>query len=186
MGGGPALTSNVGNFILVDGVNTFRGSIFTPDDPSDAFNITLAPNVFLTGASLVFAENVDTFKPYFGFPSPSWGLYESETTPTIFEEAIPDTNSAFVAFTIVPSFSERGPGTYNLLIGNGTFGMSRDGRVDYTMTFTAEFRPLPPPQTAPIPLPGGLVLLLTGLGITGFVAGRRNAGTGRSRARAIV
>lgn len=166
-------TLDVGEFILVEGANTFQGAVSTPSDSGDVFNITLQENFFLVGASLTFAENATAFNPYFGFPSPAWGLFESDTTPTIFNIAIPDTNGAFSPLNFTASFAERGQGTYNMVLANGVFGMNDASSVDYTMVFTTEFRAPPPPPPPPpaVPLPAGAVLMLSALG--GVAAMRR-------------
>lgn len=155
IGGG----SDVGDFSLVAGVNTFEGSIFTPDDSSDVFNIVIGPNQTLVGATLVFASNADAFNPFFGFPSPTWGLYESSVTPVIFEFKVPDSNGQYSPFTSTQTFT-RGAGIYNMVIGNGTFGMYDGSPVDYTMTFTVEET-----QQPAIPLPASLPLMLGGVGV---------------------
>ncbi len=140
--------TDIGDFALVEGLNSFKGSIFTPTDSADVFNIIVAANQTLVGASLVFAENVTPFNPFFGFPSPTWGLYESTVTPTIFEFKVPDSNGSTVAFTSSQTFT-RGEGIYNMLFGNGTFGMNAGGGVDYTITFTVT-QTAPPPPPPPI------------------------------------
>ena len=162
--------NDVGDFNLFAGTNTFLGSIGTPGDPADVFNIVIGANQTLVGATLVFAENVTAFNPYFGFPSPTWGLYESSITSTIFEYKVPDSNGAFSAFTSTQTFT-RGPGIYNMLFGNGTFGMNDGSPVDYTMTFTVE--EVVPPPPAPVPLPGSLPLLLAGAAAMFGLARRR-------------
>ena len=156
--------NDVGDFNLVAGTNTFLGSIGSPSDPGDVFNIVIGANQTLVGASLTFGENVDAFNPYFGFPSPTWGLYESSITPVIFEYKVPDSNGSTSAFSSNQVFS-RGPGIYNMTFANGVFG-SNNGVVDYTMTFSVlEIAPPPPPPPPAVPLPAGLPLLVAGLGI---------------------
>ena len=149
---------DVGDFTLVAGTNTFAGSVFTPTDPSDVFNIVIGPNQTLVGAMIVFAENATAFNPYFGFPPPNWGLFESSVTPTIFDIRMgPDPANVTSPLTFTaPSFS-RGAGIYNMVIGNGTFGMNNGGGVDYTMTFFVQ----------EIPEPG--LFALFGLGLAGML-----------------
>lgn len=158
--------SDIGDFALVAGVNTFLGSIASPQDSSDAFNIVIGANQTLVGATLSFGDNVDGFNPYFGFPSPTWGLYESSVTPTIFEFNVPDANSAFSAFTSTQTFT-RGPGIYNMLFGNGVFG-TNNGPAEYTMTFTVTENAPPP-----VPLPAAGWLLLASVGGLAAFKGRR-------------
>lgn len=156
--------TEVGDFQLVAGTNTFLGSIGTPSDSSDVFNIIIGANQTLVGATLTFGDNVGPFNPYFGFPSPTWGLYESSVTPVIFEYNVPNSNGTTSSFSSTQTFT-RGPGIYNMLFGNGTFG-TNNGPVDYTMTFTVN-ETTPPP----IPLPAAGWMLLAGLG--GLVAAKR-------------
>lgn len=165
--------TEVGDFNLVAGTNTFLGSIGTPSDPADVFNIVIGTNQTLIGATLTFGDNVDAFNPYFGFPSPKWGLYESSVTPVIFEYQVPDSNGTTASFSSTQTFT-RGPGTYNMLFGNGVFG-TNNGAVDYTMTFTVLEVTPPPPPPAAVPLPAGGLLLLTGFG--GLMLARRKRST---------
>ena len=164
--GGP---SDVGDFSLLAGTNTFTGSIFTPGDSSDVFNIVIGTNQTLIGASIVFAENASPFNPYFAFPPPNWGLYESTVTPTIFEIPMGPGND-FTAYGplnyTAPGFS-RGSGIYNMLIGNGTFGMNNGGGVDYTMTFLVDETP------TSVPEPSILALMVVGIIGLGFARRRR-------------
>jgi hypothetical protein len=160
--------TDVGNFALFAGSNTFAGSVFTPGDSSDPFNIVVGPFQTLVGARIVFAENATPFNPFFGIPAPNWTLTENTTTPLIFEIALGPSGATEPQTFIAPAFS-RGPGIYGVLIGNGTFGMNNGAPVDYTMTFQVK-ETLPPPPP-PIPLPATLPLLLGGL--AGLVAAAR-------------
>lgn len=171
--GGP---SDVGAFSLVAGENRFTGSVFTPGDPSDVFNIVVGEFQTLVFAWIMFAENATVSNPFFGFPPPRWTLQESSATPVVFDVQLgPDGATAPTGFD-APAFS-RGPGTYSVLIGNGTFGMSRGGGVDYTMYFwTDETLPPPPPPPPPsaVPLPATMPLLAGGLlGLAALVRRRR-------------
>ncbi len=159
--------SDIGDFNLLAGTNTFMGSIGSPSDTSDAFNIVIGTNQTLVGATLSFGDNVNGFNPYFGFPSPSWVLTESSTTPLIFQYDVPDSNGAFSAFTSTQVINQ-GPGIYNMVFGNGVFG-TNNGPVDYTMTFSVEENTPPP-----IPLPAGFPLLIAGLGTFAVVKRRKN------------
>lgn len=157
--------SDVGDFSLLAGVNTFIGSIYTPNDSSDVFNIVVGENQTLVGASITFGTNADPFNPWFGFPGPKWGLYESSITPTIFEIGMGDGASGPKVFEAA-SFN-RGQGIYNMLIGNGTFGMNNGGGIGYTMTFTVES------LVSAVPLPAGLPLYGAGIALLGFIGWRK-------------
>lgn len=163
--GGP---SDLGDFSLFAGANSFSGSVFTPGDSSDAFNIVLGANQTLVGASIIFAENATAFNNYFAFPPPSWTLSESSVTPKIFDITMgPSANFTLTSpFSAVASFAQIGEGIYNMVLGNGTFGMS-NGAVDYTMVFTVE------ETSTVVPLPAALPLLLGGLGVLGLAGYRR-------------
>jgi hypothetical protein len=146
--------AEVGEFALHNGTNTFLGSIFTPTDPSDVFNIVVGAGQILTGASIVYGTNATMFNPTFGFPAPQWTLQESSVTPVIFDLGMPGSVGAPASFA-APAFT-RGPGNYSMLIGNGVFAMNNGGGIGYTMTFEVQ-GPL-----APVPLPAGLPLVLAG------------------------
>lgn len=163
IGGGP----DTGLFNLINGTNTFTGSIFAPDDTSDAFNIGIGPDQKLTGASIVFGTNLSPFNPMFSFDSPGtpfWNLEESSgTDPTIFLLPVGSDGLTASQTLTAPAFL-REEGIYNVLIGNGVFGSYTDSRIDYTMTFTVE--------TSAVPEPGTWTLF--SIGLLGFAgAGRR-------------
>ena len=154
---------DVGLFNLVDGSNTFEGSIWTPGDSSDFFLIGIGPNQTLTGASIAFGTNLSPFAPMFAWPAPNWTLEESSPTPTIFDLVVGGDGLSTTQNLNAPAFS-RAEGVYNVLIGNGTFGInsgSYDTPIDYTMTFTVE--------GSPVPAPAAIFLLGSGLiGLAGF------------------
>ncbi len=159
--------NEVGDFRLVAGTNIFSGSISTPSDSGDVFNVVIGANQTLVGATLTFGDNVDAFNPYFGFPSPTWGLYESSITPTIFEYKVPNSNGTTSSFSSTQTFV-RGPGTYNMVFANGTFG-TNNGAVDYTMTFSVNETIIPPA----VPLPAGFPLLFAGIAVLAGLKRRR-------------
>ena len=155
---------DVGQFNLVSGSNTFEGSIWTPGDSSDAFLIGVGADQTLTGASIVFGTNLSMFAPMFAFPAPHWTLEESDIDPIIFDLIVGYNWMDSPQSLIAPSFS-RGEGIYNVLIGNGTFGILEGNYstpIDYTMTFTVGSAP------APVPEPSTFVLL--GAGLAGLAA----------------
>ena len=79
--------SDVGQFNLVDGSNTFEGSVWAPGDSGDLFLIGVGANQTLTGASIAFGTNLTPLNPMFAFPAPQWTLEESDADPTIFNVA---------------------------------------------------------------------------------------------------
>jgi len=137
--------ADVGLFNLVAGSNTFEGSVWTPGDSSDGFLISTGPLQTLTGASIAFGTNLSPFAPMFAFPPPQWTLEESDPTPTIFDLTVGSEGLTSTQIIIAPAF-ERGAGIYNVLIGNGTFGINTgdfDTPIDYTMTFETTVVPIP-------------------------------------------
>ncbi len=157
---------DVGLFNLVAGNNTFEGSVWTPGDSSDVFLIGIGPLQTLTGASIAFGTNLSPSAPMFAFPSPQWTLEESDPTPTIFDLTVGADGLTTTHVVIAPAF-ERGEGIYNVLIGNGTFGINTgnfDTPIDYTMTF----------ETTVVPIPATVWLFGSGLlGLVGIA--RRKA-----------
>ncbi|OUR78468.1 hypothetical protein A9Q83_07500 [Alphaproteobacteria bacterium 46_93_T64] len=161
----------VGDFSLLNGANVFHGSIFTggDDDSSDAFHIVISANQTLVGASIDFGTNANASNAWFGSPGPVWGLEENTTTPTIFEISMGDGASGPQTFSAAPF--TRGPGIYNMLIGNGAFGMNNGGGVGYTMTFTVES------SISAVPLPAALPLYGVGLAVMSFIGWRKKRKT---------
>jgi hypothetical protein len=156
---------DVGLFNLVAGTNTFTGSIYTPNDSSDAFVIGIGPDQTITGASILFGTNLDMFNPLFAAPGPIWTLEESSPTPTIFAFNL-GVNGMDSAQSLSAIFS-KGAGIYSMLIGNGTFATNNSGPVAYSMSFTVTS------TIAATPIPAALPLFASALGGLGFVGWRR-------------
>ncbi|BEU04590.1 hypothetical protein OAG1_33900 [Agarivorans sp. OAG1] len=89
---------DVALFNLVEGENAFYGSIYSPLDSGDVFNIGITAGMRLVGASIDWGTNLPGINWTFGTPispdyrqqstfgatAPTWFLEESSTTPEIF------------------------------------------------------------------------------------------------------
>ncbi len=161
--------ADVGQFNLVAGSNVFMGSVWTPGDSSDFFLINIAANQTLIGASIAFGTNLTPFAPMFAFPPPQWNLSDSSGITTIFDLIVGSNGLTTTANVTAPAFTA-GPGFYNMLLGNGTFGINSGNfntPINYTITFdVAE-------SLSTVPVPAALPLLAGGIGLLGF-ASRRN------------
>ena len=149
---------DVGEFTLQAGSNFFLGAVRTPGDSSDVFLIRLANNFKLIGASIEWATNADPFNPVFAAPPPIWTLEESDATPTIFLLNMAGRGTDAPVLHTAPAF-ERGPGSYSVLLGNGTFAMNNNDAIAYRMNFTVL-------DTSPpvVPEPASLALVAAALG----------------------
>lgn len=170
---------DVAQFNLVAGVNTFSGSVYTPNDSSDAFLIGIGAGLQITGATLVFGENLFiAFDPVFAYEFLSmtsaahWVLEESDADPTIFDLALSGNGADSPLNFNAPAFL-RGEGVYSVLLGNGVFAAQSSTTqgnipVDYTMTFTVESLLAPE-----VPLPAAAPLFLFGTAAAGALARRK-------------
>lgn len=150
--------SDVGEFTLQAGDNLFLGGIRTPGDSSDAFLVRIADGFKLVGAAIDWGTNADDFNPIFAAPGPIWTLEESDTDPTIFLLNLGGNRaSAPLSFT-APAF-QRGPGSYSVVIGNGTFAMNNNDPIAYRMRFVVESERVTPPNGVPEPAGAGLAAL---------------------------
>jgi hypothetical protein len=161
--------ADVGQFNLVAGSNVFMGSIWTPGDSSDFFLINVGANQTLIGATIAFGTNLSPLTPMFAFPPPQWNLSETSGSTTIFDLPVGSNGLTTTANVAAPAFTV-GPGFYNMLLGNGTFGISSGNNstpINYTMTFNVE------EKLSVMPLPGALPLLAGGLGLLSFAGWRK-------------
>ncbi len=186
---------DVALFNLIEGSNSFTGSIFSPTDSSDAFNIGVGAGLRIISASINWGTNLPGIA--FSLPAaagflqqstflntaPSWFFEESSVTPEIFtisqleDGALGTTSKLFETGPL-----DVGPGIYlSSLIDQGstcaqTYEPNFPGfspvcveGLDYTMTFEVES------TIAPVPLPAGAPLLLAGVGLLGLLRKRRAA-----------
>ncbi len=198
---------NLGLFRLQEGTNTFSGSVFSPDDSSDAFLIEILTGFELLSASIAWATNLpsielpDIFNApsgflqqnTFGSAAPDWTLEESDTTPTIFALNALEASKVGSTFDVgpasynAPAFTARGPGIYtNLIDGTnscaGTYVPANPG-VNFScvegLDYTMTFNVA---RTSPPPPPPPAVPLPAAgwllVGALGFLAGvRRRRGS---------
>jgi hypothetical protein len=66
---------DVALFQLVEGTNTFTGSIFSSQDPADSFNVEILSGFRLTGASIDWGTNLSGLS--FTIPVPSGYLQQT-------------------------------------------------------------------------------------------------------------
>lgn len=158
--------ADVGEFTLLSGDNFFLGGVRTPNDSSDAFLVRIADGFKLVGAAIEWGTNANDFNPIFAAPGPIWTLEESDIDPTIFLLNLGGNRaSAPLSFT-APTF-QRGPGSYSVVIGNGTFAMNNNDPIAYRMRFAVEADPVDPPTGVPEPATAAIaVLALAGMALT--------------------
>ncbi|PTX55946.1 putative secreted protein [Litoreibacter ponti] len=184
----------VGLFRLVEGANTFSGSINAPTDTADVFLIEILAGFQLVGATLDWATNLPSIQApnIFNVPSgflaqstsganaPIWTVEESDDTPTIFQLENIEANMVGSTFDVgpaqytAPAFDPRGPGVYsNLFNGQTTCGftyvpanpgVSPQCVSGLDYTLTFNVERTEEPPVNPVPLPASLPLLLAGFG----------------------
>lgn len=189
---------DVGLFSLTLGANTFTGSIYSPNDPSDVFLIEVAPGLSLVGAEINWGTNLPgialTFPPdpeyrdqnTFGPSAPDWVVEESSTVPELFRISdLEGSNFGTAPSTRSVTGLGIGPGIYSsALLASGTCmqaystvdvggqtGLQADcvDGIDYTMTFTTASST---PSTD-IPTPQTAIMLAVALALLGFASARR-------------
>ena len=192
--------SEVGVFNLLAGDNTFTGSIFSPNDPTDVIHIVIGANMVLTGAQVSWGENLpgiafDFFnldpsllqQSTWGDNSPEWVLEEiNSVTPNIFTvsglEGAADGTAPQTA--LAPSLAV-GPGEYSSIIGDflsATCALAYEASADGLglssycadgIDYTITFTVENAGGPLPeVPLPAGAPLFAVGL--AGLAALRRN------------
>ena len=181
---------DVGLFQLVEGANTFHGSIASPNDSSDVFLVEILAGYTLVGASINWGTNLpDNWTPAWppspdyvfqntsSSNAPSWFFEESSTTPEIFtiSELWDGLYGEAPKLFDAPSLNV-GPGVYSSLLAdqggscavhlvpdrnNSQFYVQECvDALDYTMSFFVER------SGGAVPLPNTLALMA--LGVLGF------------------
>ncbi len=131
------------------------------------FLVRLAANFKPVGARIEWATNGSSLNPVFAAPAPVWTLDEIGADATIFLLDTAGRDTATPVLHTAPAF-ERGPGSYGVLLGNGTFAMNNNGLMAYRMNFSV-FDTTPPTVSEP------LSTLLVGVALGLLLATRRPA-----------
>lgn len=159
--GGP---SDVGQFELLAGTNSFLGSIVTPSDPSDTFNIILGSNETLTGVSIFWDTDADPYNPVVISQDTELIITEITGLGTILVDIdLPAwTSGLFVATSGLPIMT----GEYAVFVKSGVVARSDNSPVSYTANFEVE-------GDTVIPVPGTIMLGSIGLGLVGWLRRQR-------------
>lgn len=160
-------SEDIGSFRLLAGDNVFLGRARTPDDSTDQFFLEVAAGFRLTGARLEWGLNASELNPMRVLDMPVWALETGDGLDTLLQVGLGG-NWAEGPLAYQPDFAPRGPGFYNMTLGNGVFALYDNSPIAYRLTFTVERTDVPPP---PVPEPAALGLL--GLGVLGVAALRR-------------
>lgn len=160
-------SADIGSFTLLAGDNIFLGLARTPDDATDQFFLEVADGFRLTGARLDWGVNASELNPLRVLDTPVWALLSGDGLDTLLQVGL-GSNWAEGALAYQPDFAPRGPGFYNMTLGDGVFALHDNSPVAYRLTFTVERTDTPPP---PVPEPAALGLL--GLGVLGVATLRR-------------
>lgn len=108
---------DVAVFQLVAGNNDFFGSIYSPSDVADVFNIQIGENLRLVGATIAWATNLPSLQLNFPFVpngflqqntffanAPDWFVEESSATPEVFTIFDLEAGKVGGTFDVAPSF----------------------------------------------------------------------------------
>jgi hypothetical protein len=154
---------DVGQFELLAGTNSFLGSIGTPSDPSDTFNIILGSNETLTGVSIDWDTVADPYNPVVISQDTELIVTEISGLGTILVDIdLPAWSSGlFFATSGLPIMT----GEYAVFVKSGILARLDNSPVSYTAYFEVE---------APvIPAPGAILLGSIGVGLVGWLRRRR-------------
>lgn len=149
--GGP---NDVGQFDLAAGVNQFFGSIRTPDDGSDTFNILIGSGQLLDDVAVGFGLNVTPFNPIAVSQNTRLRIFRTSGTTDLLALEIPIAQSADLYSA--PSSFELDPGLYNVLMSSELLALNSGAAPRYRMDFTVT----PEPSSMMLLLSGGLIALL--------------------------
>jgi len=146
--GGP---NDVGQFDLEPGVNQFFGSIVTPCDPSDVFNILIGSGQVLTDVAVDWGLNVTLFYPIAISQNTMLEIYRTSGTDDLLVLTIPLSYSP--GRYSAPSSFELDPGLYNVLISSQVLALNSGAGPRYRANFEV------------VPEPSSAALLVLSLGV---------------------
>jgi len=148
----------VGQFELLAGTNSFFGSIVTPSDPSDSFNIILGSNETLTGVSIDWDTDANPFNPVAISQNTELIITEISGLGTILVDIhLPTASGLYVAASGLPIMT----GEYAVFVKSGVVARNDNSPVSYTAYFEV------------IPAPGAILLCSIGIGLVGWLRRRR-------------
>lgn len=194
---------DVALFQLVEGNNTFTGSIFSSQDSADSFNVEILAGFRLTGASIDWGTNLPGISfsipvpngylqqtSFVGGPTPpEWTLEESSVTPEIFTiSGLEGTNAGQSPQTKSTGILDVGQGIYLSILRDlsstcaqsyrevdvdGQTGLESFCAEGLDYKMTFSVEKVPVAPPAVVPLPASLPLALAGMGLLFGISRRR-------------